>query len=968
MGIEVDGKFFLKFSIFPIHSMHIPTLQSHTRIIKKLTKMLVKQNGYDIVNTIKKKDFMLNKSTVFIIDGSSFLYRAYYGMRPLQTSQGVSVQAVYSFCRMIRKLMKDFPIEHIVIVWDSKGKNIRHEIYPEYKATRQSAPADLFEQKELIIEFINNIKIAQVSQVGIEADDLIASVAKKFNDQGYPIMIVSGDKDLAQIVTNDSIQIFDAFKEKVFNEKSLEDQYGFSLAKLPFYFAILGDTSDNIPGVKGIGAKGAVQLVTQFEDLDNLYENIDKIDKRRTKELLIEQKANAYLSLKLFTLNVYPTTVEIQETLFDHKNWDLTIPFMQKLEFKTLVADIEKKSSTLSKKSGSQENLFQEPHTFLHEKYNFVLIDNIADLLKVCTLIKKAQACAIDTETCGLDPLADQCVGISIAIEPGSAYYVPFAHTTNEKQIPLQDIKNNLGPIFEDIGIKKYLHHAKFDQVVLHEIGLPLAGVAFDTLIAANLLLQDWQKKGLKTLSEFYFDETMLTYEETIKTYKAQTFAEIPLVAATNYAAADAHQTLKLQQLFESELKKQNLNKLFYEIEMPVNEVLVAMQIEGIFCDKTVLTKLDKLVTADLVKIQKEISNFTHSRINLNSPKQIKEFLFDQLNLPTQKKSAKNTSFSTDAQVLTTLAKIHPAPGLILKYRELFKLKSTYIESLPNYINEKTGKIHTSFNQTLVATGRLSSSNPNLQNIPTGDQGYTIDVRSAFKSEQNNLFIAADYSQIELRILAHMSQDETLEKAFLENKDIHTQTAVKIFHTSSEQITSEQRTVGKTINFSILYGLTSFGLSKSLEIPYKDAQNYIATYFEQYPGIVKWMESIIKFTKEHGYTQTLFGRKRYIPGIYEKNKTLYELAKRIAINSAVQGTAAEIMKIGMIKLEKNLNSAMIPAKILLQIHDELIISVPESYIEQALKITKDSLESVVNWKIPLTVQTKTGKNWHDVTK
>jgi len=911
---------------------------------------------------------MSNKSPVFIIDGSSFLYRAYYGMRPLQTTQGISVQAVYSFCRMIRKLIKDFDIEHIVIVWDSKGKNVRHEIFPEYKANRQQAPLDLFEQKELILEFLNDIKMEQLAQVGIEADDLIGSLAKKFNDEGNPIMIVSGDKDLAQIVTNESIKIFDAFKEKTFDEQALVELYGFPLKKLPFYFSILGDASDNIPGVKGIGKKGATTLVTQFESLDDLYANIDKIDKKRTKDLLSDQKENAYLSLKLFTLQDYPTATELKDTLFDPANWDFAVPILKKLEFRTLVADIEKKSPTPPPANPEQQGLFEQTREFLHEKYNFALVNNLQDLLKVCSEITNAGCFAIDTETSGLDPMSNPCVGISIAITPGTAYYIPFGHQTEETQLSLQEIKNNLASIFANEEIKKFLHHAKFDQVVLHQIGLPLAGVSFDTLIAASLLVKDWQKKGLKSLSEFYFDETMLNFEETMKAHKAKDFSEIPLGSATNYAAADAHQTLKLQHLFQAELVKQNLNTLFYEIEMPVNEILVAMQLEGIYCDATILEKLEKLVTADITKIEADILVYTDGPINLNSPKQIKELLFEKLELPTQKKSAKNTGYSTDAQVLATLAKVHPVPGLLLKYRELFKLRSTYIESLPTYINTNTRKIHTSFNQALVATGRLSSSNPNLQNVPTGDLGYPLDIRGAFKSEEEHVFLAADYSQIELRILAHMSQDETLKQAFMNNQDIHTQTATRLFDVPHEEITQEQRTVGKTINFSILYGLTPFGLSKSLEIPYKEAQKYISTYFEQYPGIVSWMDETIELTKTHGYTQTLFGRKRHVPGIYEKNKNLYEFAKRIAINSPIQGTAAEIMKIGMIKLQANLDAENLQAKILLQIHDELILSVPKSQIEETQKVVLESLESVVDWEIPLTVQIKSGKTWQEVTK
>jgi len=939
--------------------------------------MLVMHYKYDIVNAIKKKESMQKKSPVFIIDGSSFLYRAYYAMRPLQTSKGISVQAVYGFCRMIRKIIKDFKIEHIVIVWDSKGKNIRHEIFPEYKANRQKAPADLFVQKELILQFITDINMEQLAQVGIEADDLIYSLADKFHKEDQDVVIVSGDKDLAQIV-NHTIKMFDPFKNKMFDQDMLEAVYGFPLHKLPFYFSILGDSSDNIPGVKGIGTKGATALVNMFENLDDLYANVDKVDKRRTKELLIDQKDNAYLSLRLFTLELYPVSITIDNALFYEKSWLKTLPLLQELEFKSLAAEIEKLGSsvvTFGKKNPEQASLFatdeenfQEKPAALHEIYNFILINKLQDLIVLCNKIKEKKSCAVDTETTGINSMVDNCVGVSIAVETGTAYYIPFGHQVETPQLDLQDIKNHLGPLFADENISKFLHHAKFDQVVLHQAGLPLKGVTFDTLIAASLLVKDWQKKNLKVLSEFYLNETMLTYEEIVKEHKAKDFSYVELDRATQYAASDAHQTLKLQHLFKEELKKENLEAIFYNIEMPVNDVLVDMQLQGIYCDATVLEKLNVLVSADLVMIELEIAEFTPEPINLNSPKQIKELLFDELNLPPQKKSAKKTGYSTDAQVLATLAKIHPVPGLILKYRELFKLKSTYIESLPTYINKVTHKIHTSFNQTLVATGRLSSSNPNLQNVPTGNLGYEFDIRSSFKADKGHLFLAADYSQIELRILAHMSQDETLKQAFLDDKDIHTQTAAKIFDTTQDDVTSEQRDIGKKINFSILYGLTSYGLSKDLEIPYKDAQKYISTYFEQYPGILTWMDSVVEFTKTHGYTQTLYGRKRYIPGIYEKNRTLYDLAKRIAINSAVQGTAAEVMKIGMINLEKKLSSQNLKTKILLQIHDELILSVPQEEVEIVSVIVKETLESVVDWQIPLTVKIKTGQNWHQVTK
>ena len=903
---------------------------------------------------------MPKKSPLFIVDGSSFLYRAYYAMRPLQTSKGVPVQAVYGFCRMIKKLIKDFKVERIVIAWDSKGKTTRHDFFPDYKANRQKPPSDIFDQKKLIVEFIEAINIAQISQVGIEADDLIYSLAQKFNSDKHDVMIVSGDKDLAQMV-NDKTKMFDPFKEKVFDQEALEEKYEFPLAKLPFFFSILGDSSDNIPGVKGIGKKGATDLVQMFESLDDLYENINKIDRRRTKELLLDQKDNAHLSLKLFTLQNYRVETSLEETVFLEDSWQKALPLLKKVEFKSLIKEIESKATT-------QQALFQPALKNLHETYNFILVDDTPKLKQLSEKIKNKKSFAIDTETTGLNPMIDPCVGISIAIEQGTAYYIPFGHKTNETQLTLEEVKEELLPIFSDTTIKKFLHHAKFDQVVLWAAGLPLQGVTFDTLIAASLIVKDWQKKGLKQLSEFYFDETMLSFDDMMKEGNAQDFSDINLQSATKYAAADAHQTLKLKDLFEQSLKKEGVDKFFYEIEMPVNDILVAMQIAGIYCDETVLATLNTAVSADLKEIESKIKDLSGEEINLNSPKQVKQLLFEKLNLPPQKKSAKKTGYSTDAGVLKELSKIHPVPELLLKYRELFKLKSTYIESLPAYINTNTNHIHTSFNQTLVATGRLSSSNPNLQNIPTGDLGYEIDIRSAFKSEGDNLFLSADYSQIELRILAHMSQDKSLQEAFANNEDIHTKTAAKIFDIAEKEVSTQQRAVGKKINFSILYGLTPYGLSKDLEISYKEAQSYIEAYFDQYPNIKVWMESIVDFTKEHGYTKTLYGRKRDLPGIHEKNRILYDLAKRMAINTAVQGTAAEIMKIGMIKLQKEFDKRNSNVKMLLQIHDELIFSVPKDELKEATNVIKKCLESVVSWNIPLIVQTQSGKTWHDVTK
>ena len=513
------------------------------------------------------------------------------------------------------------------------------------------------------------------------------------------------------------------------------------------------------------------------------------------------------------------------------------------------------------------------------------------------------------------------------------------------------------------------MHSGNFDERVFSHYGLKVDSLSFDTLLAAHLVTKDWQKISLKAISEFYLNEQMLTFAEVVTDQGYKNFAQVPFDLATEYAASDAHQTLQLVPILHEELKKQRMDKLYYEIELPLVDIITAMEVEGINLDLTVLRELDRFVIADLERIKQEIIEVSGCApdINLNSPKQIEQLLFTHLQLVPQKKSSKKTGYSTDVEVLQELAKTHPIPALLLHYRELFKLKSTYIDALPTYVNKETGKIHTTFSQTSVATGRLASFDPNLQNIPT-DTRYHIHIRSAFKPQPGDIFLSADYSQIELRVLAYLSQDPALIDAFLHDKDIHAQTAAKLFDVDLAQVTSEQRQVGKRINFSILYGLTPYGLSKDLDIPFKQAQLYIDKYFAQYPGIQKWMELVIEETKEHGYVTTHWGRRRYVPGIYESNRMLYDVAKRIAINTKAQGTAAEIMKQGMIQLNRAFEEHKLNAKMILQIHDELLISVPEHERDVTEKIVKNVLEHVVSWNIPLQVTTRFGYSWQDVTK
>ncbi|MBI2344572.1 DNA polymerase I [Candidatus Dependentiae bacterium] len=907
-----------------------------------------------------------SKKSVFIIDGSSFLYRVYYGLRPLHTSKGMAIHAVYGFCRMLKKLIDQFQVEHVLVVWDSKGKTKRHDIFPDYKATRQEAPSDIFQQKELIREVTSILKIAQLSEVGQEADDLMYAFAKKCNKSGYDAVIVSSDKDMRQAVS-ENIIIYDPFFEKIMDKDSVQQRYGFEIEKIPFYFSLIGDTSDNIPGVKGVGEKTATELVKQFVSLNDMYQNLNKVEKERTRRLLLESKDNAYISYELFLLQDVYVDTEVSGVSFDEKQWTLGLTFFEKLEFKSLVKDILKKHTSFSIVSDHTSSADKK----LHEKYEFVCITDQDLLVKLCQKLENVAGFALDTETDSLDPVQANLIGISISYVKGQAFYIPLAHSANG-QLTKDFVLEYLGPILQNKKIMKYMHNAKYDIIVLNRAQLPVGGIVFDTLIAASLLAKEWEKIGLKDLSEQILDEKMVSYKELMSMYQIDSFKDLPLDGATVYAAADAHQTLQLFEIFKLELEKQGLSDLFYGIELPVNDVLIAMQQEGIYCNADILLHLDKQVEQDLSLIEKKIYQYAGHEINLNSPKQIRELLFEKFKLQPQKKSGKTQLHSTDAEVLAILAKEHEVPMLLLAYRELFKLKSTYINGLPTYINPITGKIHTSWNQTGVATGRISSSSPNLQNIPTNGlefgKEYDVNIRSAFQSSRGWSFIAADYSQIELRILAQFSKDQALIDAFLTDKDIHTQTAAEIFDISLDKVTVAQRNIGKRLNFSILYGLTPYGLSKDLDIPFAEAKKYIEKYFEKYPKVLLWMEHIVEEVKKVGYTKTLYGRRRYLPGIYEKNKNLYELARRIAINTPVQGTAAEITKMGMIQFYKQIVELGFEAKVLLQIHDELLITCPDYQVDKVEKLLKKSLEGVVGFDVPFGVTLRSGKSWKEVTK
>lgn len=902
------------------------------------------------------------KKTLFLIDGSSFLYRAYYGIRPLHTIKGIPVHAVYSFCRMIKKLIDRFHPQYIAIIWDSKGKTTRHDMFEHYKAKREAPPSDLFEQKKYIVQFAQLIGMHQVAQQGIEADDIMFSIAQEQKALGNTTVLITSDKDMGQTVDSQRIMIFDAWKDILYDQAAFEKKVGVPIAKLPFYFALLGDTSDNIPGVRGIGEKGALELVYQFDSLEQLYDNLDKVTKERTRAALIANKENAFLSYRLFLLQMHPSHLQLSDFAFDEKNWVKALPLFQELQFQSLVKEI----AALEKiNAGVSPTVAQKM-----VEYDFITILSADQLESLGNMLRQKKLFACDTETDTVTPLlANSCVGISFCVQEGTAYYLPFGHK-NMQQLPRDYVVDQLRSIFEDPTIKKIFHNAKFDQEALLSIGISVQGISFDTLIAANLTTKDWQRIGLKYLSEYYFQEPMLTFQEVVKDNKFKNFSYVPLDLATRYAAADAHQTLRLAPLLEKELHEQNLWQLYSTVEFPLVQVLYEMEVEGILLDTHLLASIGAQVERELQDIINEIGQkigIAMSEINLNSPKQVEQLLFVTLQLPPQKKSAKRTGFSTDQEVLQILSSMHPVPALIMKHRELSKLKSTYIDALPETFNQHTKKIHTWFSQITVPTGRLSSSDPNLQNIPT-NTSYGLEIRAAFIPKPGDIFLSADYSQIELRVLAYLSQDQNLIEAFLHNRDIHTETASALFDVAPELVTHEQRQIGKRINFSVLYGMTPFGLSQDLGIPFKDAKIYIERYFAKYPQVSAWMEQVIVDTKHNGYVTTHWGRRRWISAIYEKNRALYEEARRVAINTVAQGTAAEIVKQGMIALNTHFKEKKLNTKIVLQIHDELLLTVPRTEIDLVTVLTKSTLENVVQWNVPLIVTTRSGNNWKEVTK
>jgi len=879
-------------------------------------------------------------SKLVLIDGNSFCYRAFYAIRDLTNSYGEPTNAIYGFITMLQKIIKDHKPDYLAVAFDLKGPTFRHEKYKEYKIHRKPMPDPLIEQMPKIKEILLAYGYALYEKEGFEADDIIATIAKAVAKRGLNVSIVTGDKDMLQLV-GPYIKVISPNKDKlIYDTETVKERYGVSPEEIKELMSLMGDSSDNIPGVPGIGAKSAVSLIQEFGSLDNLLKNLDKVEREHLKKLIEENKDTAQLSKELATVDTnVPIDVELDSMKPVEPDRDRLFEMFKRLEFKALLSEF---APTCKK-----------------DECDYRLITKDADFDKLLKELKSKDEFALDFETTSADPIVAEPVGISFSWKEKQAVYVPIGIDGAPK-----DVLKRLKPILEDASISKIGQNIKYEKIIFSRHSIDLKGVTFDTMIASYLLNPSKATHGLDAMALEHLEYKMIPIEALIgKGKKQRSMRDVELDTVCEYACEDSDITFRLKKLFYPRLEKLGLYELFMDVELPLVDALSAMELSGVSIDTGLLGKMSKQMETQLDKLQKEIYEMAGDEFNINSPKQLSGILFEKLKLAPVKKT--KTGFSTDEGVLQILASRHAMPALLLEYRQLTKLKSTYVDALPELVNPDTKKVHTSFNQTITATGRLSSSTPNLQNIPVKtDAGRKI--RGAFTaSSPDKLLICADYSQIELRVLAHISKDETMQDAFREGRDIHTHTASLIFGTEEDEVDSDMRDTAKTVNFGIVYGISAFGLSKQLGIATGKAQGFIDAYFERYPGIKNYMHDAVEQARQEGFVTTLLKRRRYIPEINSKQMTVRQFAERTAINTPIQGTAADLIKLAMINIHKAICDKKFDADMILQVHDELIFDAPKKKIDEITAQVKDLMENVLELDVPIEVSIKTGKNWLD---
>jgi len=880
---------------------------------------------------------------LYIIDGNSYVYRAYYAIRSLTNSKGFPTNAIFGFTNMLMKIIREKRPEGLVVSFDSPEPTERHMLFGQYKANRKETPADLAEQLPHIRRVIEAFHIRIFELPGYEADDLIGTIAKKAASGGANIFIVTADKDMMQLV-DDRIKVYDPLKDRILDRDYVVGKFGVGPERVTEYMALTGDAVDNIPGVKGIGDKTAKELLASFSSIEELMEHPERIGREKLRTLITENKDMVRMSRKLATIDTAaPIDIDTDDFVLKDPDWLALLSLFKEYEFTSLMKLIPEAGDRAGAADRYHETIMSEER----------LRDTAASISDVF---------AFDTEATGRSPLRDSLVGISLCKQRNRACYIPVGHAqslmSGQVQLEREKVFSILAPLFLDQSVSKIGHNLKYDIMMLAGEGIDVAGPLYDTMIAAYLLNPNKPGHSLDEVSFEYLSRRKRSFMEVLK--KRHSFADVPVDEAAAYAAEDAALAFELKDILFAKLRQNNLERIYFDIEMPLIRVLIDMETAGIRIRSSLLEKMSRELAEEITAIERRIYFLAGEEFNINSPKQLSSVLFVKLGLSPSRKT--KTGFSTGMDVLEDLAEVHDLPREVLHYRSLTKLKTTYIDVLPGLVNPASGRVHTSFNQTVTATGRLSSSDPNLQNIPVkGDWGKLI--REAFVSEEGNFLLSADYSQVELRILAHLSGDEGLISAFTEDLDIHARTAAELFGVPLELVTAEMRRTAKTVNFGVIYGISSFGLSEALNIDRKEAEQYIRQYFDRHPGVKRYVEELIAEAAHNGFVTTLFGRKRPVPELTSKNRNIRQLGERLAVNSPIQGTAADIIKIAMINIRKRLHTASFNTRMILQVHDELLFEIPEAEIEVVRCMVREEMEGVLRLSVPLKVDIGYGRNW-----
>ena len=918
------------------------------------------------MSSIKKTDHY------YLIDGSGYIFRAYYALPPLsRKSDGLPTGAVSGFCSMLFKLLEDSRSDdsihkptHFAVIFDSARKNFRNDIYSAYKANRAEAPDDLIPQFEYIRKSVKAFNLPSIELLNYEADDLIATYAKKITDAGAKVTVISSDKDLMQLVS-DKIRLYDPMKSKVIGEKEVLEKFGVKPNQVIDVQSLAGDSSDNIPGVPGIGVKTAAELINKYKTLDTLLKKASEIPQNKRRETLLENKDKALLSRQLVTLKEdVPVKDDPSSFVIKEVNKDNLYNFLREMEFNRLLSQAisfygEDNTSDFS------SNIKQTKVSKIDTKlYKSILSEK--DLDKLIDILNTKSFISIDTETSSLNPLEAELIGISFSYAPNEAYYIPLGHK-NIKCLNKESVLKKIKPLLEDPSIKKVGQNIKYDFIVLINNGIEIDPVE-DTMLLSYVLDAGNNRHNMDTLSEIHLGHKTISYKDVVGTGKKQlNFSDVNLEEATKYAAEDADVTLRLYNLLLERVNNEKLKKIYEVFEKPMIKLLSKLEINGVKVDDVYLKQLSKKFEARLKKIEKKIYAASGKEFNIGSPKQLGEIIYNDLKIAKLKKTKKG-SLATSAKILEDLALTgHKFPNLVLEWRQVSKLKSTYTDALQEHINNKTKRVHTSFLLAATNTGRLASSDPNLQNIPI----KTLDgkeIRKAFIAEKNNILISADYDQIEMRILADMADVKELKKAFKSNQDIHALTASQVFGLPLKKVTDDFRRKAKAINFGIIYGITQYGLAKQIAVSNQEALDFINSYFKKFPEIKDYMNSTIKMCRKQGYVNNIFGRRIHLRGINDKNFSVRSFQERAAINAPIQGSAADIIRLAMIKIDKILEDQGNKAKMLLQIHDELIFECLKKDENEIKKIIKDSMISISSsehhmFSIPLEVSINSGNNW-----